>query len=137
MVVNHVVMFQFKPDTDEQLVKQCCDEMLGLKNMCVLASTGKPYIANSKGGKDMSIEGFEVRGHPFPESCLLIGTAQPLTPEQNGFTHVFVVEFDSVADRDYYVKEDKAHHSFVGKWIKSPDSIVSKAMVVDFVPGTF
>ncbi|KAG8420733.1 hypothetical protein J3459_008598 [Metarhizium acridum] len=113
MVVNHVVIFQFKPDASAQSVKQCCDEMLGLKDQCVLASTGKPYIANSKGGKDMSIEGLN-----------------------NGFTHVFVVEFNSVADRDFYVKEDKAHHGFIGKWITSSDAIVSKAMVVDFVPGS-
>ncbi|KID96993.1 stress responsive A/B barrel domain protein, partial [Metarhizium majus ARSEF 297] len=113
MGVNHIVMFQFKPDASAQSVKQCCDEVLGLKDQCVLASTGKPYIARSQGGRDMSIEGFS-----------------------NGFTHVFVMEFDSVADRDFYVNEDKAHHGFISKWISSADGIVSKAMVVDFVPGS-
>ncbi|OAA34858.1 stress responsive A/B barrel domain protein [Metarhizium rileyi] len=112
MGVHHVVIFQFKPDASAQSVKQCCDEMLGLKDQCVLASTGKPYIVSSKGGREMSIEGLH-----------------------NDFTHVFVVEFDSVVERDFYVKEDKAHHGFVGKWITSDDAIVSKAMVVDFVPG--
>ncbi|OAQ72047.1 stress responsive alpha-beta barrel [Pochonia chlamydosporia 170] len=114
MAVDHVVIFQFKPEASAQAVKQCCDEMLGLKEQCLLASTGKPYIVRSKGGKDVSIEGL-----------------------QNGFTHIFVVEFDSVADRDFYVKEDKAHHAFVGKWITSADSIVSKALVMDFAPGSF
>lgn len=46
------------------------------------------------------------------------------------------MEFDSVADRDFYVKEDKAHHGFISKWISSADGIISKAMVVDFVPGS-
>ncbi|KID72278.1 stress responsive A/B barrel domain protein, partial [Metarhizium brunneum ARSEF 3297] len=112
MGVNHIVMFQFKPDASAQSVKQCCDEVLGLKDQCVLASTGKLYIARSQGGKDMSI------------------------PPPNGFTHVFVMEFDSVADRDFYVKEDKVHHGFISKWISSADGIISKAMVVDFVPGS-
>ncbi|KFG80321.1 stress responsive A/B barrel domain protein [Metarhizium anisopliae] len=130
MGVNHIVMFQFKPDASAQSVKQCCDEVLGLKDQCVLASTGKPYIARSQGGRDMSIEGFSVRGATPP-------SGRPDTDSrQNGFTHVFVMEFDSVADRDFYVKEDKAHHGFISKWISSADGIVSKAMVVDFVPGS-
>lgn len=148
MGVNHIVMFQFKPDASPQSVKQvpcapcsphsvtnapqCCDEVLGLKDQCVLASTGKPYIARSQGGRDMSIEGFSVRGATPPPP-----SGRPDTDSrQNGFTHVFVMEFDSVADRDFYVKEDKVHHGFISKWISSADGIVSKAMVVDFVPGS-
>lgn len=66
----------------------------------------------------------------------------PLPPpanrlNQNGFTHAFVVEFASAADRDFYVNEDKAHHAFVDRWIKSADGIAAKAMVVDFAPGSF
>ncbi|KAK2609371.1 hypothetical protein QQS21_002152 [Conoideocrella luteorostrata] len=114
MAINHIVIFGFKPEATPEAIKQCCNEMLGLKDQCVLSSTGKPYITASKGGKDISIEGL-----------------------QNGFTHIFVVEFASDADRDFYVKEDKIHHAFVAKWISSPEAIAAKAMVVDFAPGSF
>ncbi|EHK21793.1 uncharacterized protein TRIVIDRAFT_53297 [Trichoderma virens Gv29-8] len=114
MSVTHIVVFNFKPDASAVSVKQCCDEVIGLKDRCILASTSKPYIANSKGGKDISIEGM-----------------------QNGFTHMFITEFSSVADRDYYVKKDKAHHDFIGKWITATDTIVANAMVMDFVAGSF
>ncbi|GAO15633.1 uncharacterized protein UV8b_04814 [Ustilaginoidea virens] len=114
MPVRHIVLFGFKPDASPDSIKQCCDEMLRLKEQCVLASTGETYITASSGGKDVSIEGL-----------------------QNGFTHAFVVEFASAADRDFYVNEDKAHHAFVDRWIKSADGIAAKAMVVDFAPGSF
>ncbi|XHG00948.1 hypothetical protein AWENTII_004356 [Aspergillus wentii] len=32
--------------------------------------------------------------------------------DQNSFTHAFVAEFESVADRDYYVREDPYHAQF-------------------------
>lgn len=56
---------------------------------------------------------------------------------QDGLTHAFVVEFDSEADRDFYVKQDKAHHAFVEKWFKAKDAPLGKAAVLDFVPGAF
>lgn len=56
---------------------------------------------------------------------------------QNGLTHAFVVEFASVADRDYYVKKDEAHRGFVEKWFTAPGAILAKAVVVDFLPGSF
>lgn len=114
MAVNHVVLFGFKPDASSEAIMQCCHEMLSLKDRCTLASTGKPYIMASKGGKDTSIEGL-----------------------QNGLTHAFVVEFASVADRDYYVKKDEAHRGFVEKWFTAPGAILAKAVVVDFLPGSF
>lgn len=52
-------------------------------------------------------------------------------------THAFVVEFDSEADRDFYVKQDKAHHAFVEKWFKAKDAPLGKAAVLDFVPEAF
>lgn len=52
---------------------------------------------------------------------------------QNGITHGFVVEFASVADRDYYVKTDPAHQAFV----KTLDGLVVKAIVVDFLNGEY
>ena len=46
-------------------------------------------------------------------------------------THVFVVEFNSVEDRDYYVQKDDAHHAY----IKYISEFVTKAIVVDFQDG--
>ncbi|KAG5953065.1 hypothetical protein E4U53_007033 [Claviceps sorghi] len=114
MSVTHVVSIGFKEDATSEAIAQCCQELLDLKHRCILASSQKPYIVSSKGGKDMSIENLS-----------------------NGFTHVFVVEFASVADRDYYVKEDEAHRSFVEKWVTSADGVAAKAMTVDFLAGSF
>lgn len=52
---------------------------------------------------------------------------------KNGITHAFVVEFENVQDREYYVKHDPAHQAF----IKSLDGVVEKVQVIDFTHGTF
>jgi len=52
---------------------------------------------------------------------------------QGGVTHGFTVEFGSMEDRDYYVKEDGAHKVFV----KGLEGLVDKAVVVDFEDGVF
>ena len=46
---------------------------------------------------------------------------------------MFVVEFDSVEDRDYYVKTDPTHQAF----IKHAGTVLEKATVVDFTAGAF
>jgi Stress responsive A/B Barrel Domain len=56
-----------------------------------------------------------------------------LTARQNGFTHSFVMEFESDEDRNYYVHDDPAHQAV----IKSMDGIVEKVQVLDFTPGGF
>jgi len=53
--------------------------------------------------------------------------------KQQGITHAFVVQFDSVEDRDYYVKEDPAHRAFVQALIP----YLAKPYVIDFTPGEF
>ncbi|KAF4505209.1 hypothetical protein G6O67_007181 [Ophiocordyceps sinensis] len=112
MGLHHVVMFSFKADTSAEAVMGACDEMAGLAKACVHPSTAKPYIKSLTGGKDISIEGM-----------------------QNGMTHAFVVEFESVADRDFYVNGDETHRAFVEKYVASEGAIVAKVLVVDFVPG--
>lgn len=52
---------------------------------------------------------------------------------QMGITHAFISEFDSEADRTYYMEQDPAHKAFV----QSLAGIVEKAQVVDFTPGVF
>lgn len=71
---------------------------------------------------------------PFPLTALEgLGCQNALTelPIQHGISHIFVVEFEKEADRDYYVKEDQAHLRFV----KNIGPFVTRAQVLDFVPG--
>jgi TFIIF-interacting CTD phosphatase-like protein len=84
--------------------------MLALKDSCVHPTTQKPYIKSASGGTDNSPEGI-----------------------QNGFTHAFIVEFESTEDRDYYVNDDPSHDEFktlAGK-------VLEKAQVIDFIDGAF
>lgn len=82
--------------------------MLGLRDKCVHPTTKAPYIRTSSGGRNNSIEDVKA-----------------------GYSHGFVVVFESEADRDYYVKEDPAHREFV----KSLEGKVDKVGVVDYAPG--
>jgi len=90
--------------------KKVCARFLALKTNCLHPLTGEAYILSLKGGKDNSPEGM-----------------------QGGVTHGFTVEFGSMEDRDYYVKEDGAHKAFV----KGLEGLVDKAVVVDFEDGVF
>ncbi|GAB1320904.1 hypothetical protein MFIFM68171_11114 [Madurella fahalii] len=110
MSVTHTVLFQFKADAKPEDVKAACDRFLALKETCLHPTSNSIYIKSLKGGKDNSPEGL-----------------------QNGATHGFVVEFDSVEDRDYYVSTDPTHQAFV----KSIGDLVEKAIVVDFVDGVY
>ncbi|KAI3058768.1 hypothetical protein CBS147353_10661 [Aspergillus niger] len=86
------------------------DTMLSLKNKCIHPQSGKPYIISSKGGKECSVEGM-----------------------QNGITHVFIVDFASVEDRNYYAKEDPEHLAFGA----SLGPNVKQVQVVDIEEGVF
>lgn len=54
-----------------------------------------------------------------------------LTICKGGFSHGFVVEFESKEDRDYYVKEDPAHAAY-GKLI---GPLLQNVRVIDYEPG--
>ncbi|KAF2120992.1 stress responsive A/B barrel domain protein [Lophiotrema nucula] len=108
--VTHIVQVSFKSDVSADVIQETCDRMLGLRESCLHPTTQKPYIRASKGGKDCSVEGM-----------------------QNGFTHVFVVEFDSVEDRDYYALKDPKHLEF-GAFI---GTVVSQVQVMDFMSNVF
>ncbi|KAI1114822.1 stress responsive A/B barrel domain-containing protein [Nemania sp. NC0429] len=105
MPVNHLVLFQFKADASAKEVEKIYQDMLSLKDNCLHPTTQNPYIKSLTGGKDNSPEGL-----------------------QNGIQYAFVVEFESEADRDFYVKNDQAHKAFVAN--ASP--IFEKAIVVDY-----
>ncbi|KAI9841863.1 MAG: hypothetical protein M1837_000333 [Sclerophora amabilis] len=110
MGIVHIVMFEFKPGTSPETVKDVCDRMLALKEQCILPTTNKPYIKTSVGGRDNSPEGM-----------------------QHGLTHAFVVEFANEEDRNHYVDKDPAHLDFV----KSIGGVIATAQVIDFAPGVF
>ncbi|RDA85361.1 hypothetical protein CP532_6426 [Ophiocordyceps camponoti-leonardi (nom. inval.)] len=113
-VVNHIVLFRFREGASPESIKQTCSEVMALKDRCLHPTTGRPYIASLTGGRDMSIEGLD-----------------------DGFSHVFVFGFDSVADRDFYVRSDGAHRAFIEAYVSGSGASVEKAMVVDFEPGRF
>ncbi|KAI1434083.1 stress responsive A/B barrel domain-containing protein [Xylaria sp. CBS 124048] len=105
MPINHIVMFQFKDSVSESDAKLLCSNMLALKGACVRGEAEEQYITSLTGGKDMSIEGMQAGHH-----------------------YAFVVQFANQEDRDYYVKEDKAHGTFV----KNTWPYIAKATVVDY-----
>ena len=53
--------------------------------------------------------------------------------EQNGITHAFIMEFETAADRDYYVNEDPVHKEFK----ELAGKVLEKAQVVDFTDREF
>ncbi|KAI4862867.1 stress responsive A/B barrel domain protein [Hypoxylon rubiginosum] len=110
MAVKHLVLFQFKPEAGAESVKESSLRMLGLKDGCIHPTSQKQYIKSLTGGKDNSNEG-----------------------AQNGITHAFVVEFESIEDRDYYVDADPFHQEF--KTFVAP--FVEKVIVVDYSEGVF
>ncbi|KAI0013366.1 stress responsive A/B barrel domain-containing protein [Xylariaceae sp. FL0662B] len=105
MPVNHIVLFQFKADASPQAVAQTCASILALKETCLHPQTQKPYIKSLTGGRDNSKEG-----------------------RQNGIQWAFVVEFDNLDDRDFYVSTDKAHADFKA----GARPIIEKSIVVDY-----
>ncbi|KAI1330473.1 stress responsive A/B barrel domain-containing protein [Xylariaceae sp. FL0255] len=105
MPVNHLVLFQFKADATNEEIKKAFAGMLSLKDSCVRPVTKIPYIKSFTGGKDNSPEGL-----------------------QNGIQYAFVVVFESLEDRDFYVNKDEAHKAFVA----SASPVIEKAIVVDY-----
>lgn len=53
---------------------------------------------------------------------------------QRGYTHIFIVEFASKADRDYYVNEDRVHKEFGGQLGRAAEGNV---LVIDFEDGKY
>ena len=119
--------------------------MLSLKNKCIQPPNNKTYIKSTSGGKDNSPEGLQVCQARFffalsPCSLRLMGSLVvhlwihlKLTFIKNGFTHGFVVEFESEEDRDYYVKHDEAHQAFIA----SLSGLVDGVQALDYVPGKY
>ncbi|PGG97904.1 hypothetical protein GX51_07078 [Blastomyces parvus] len=110
MGVTHIVCFKFKAGVTAEVINETCAKMLALKDNCIHPTHQKPYIKTATGGKDNSPEGL-----------------------QHGFTHAFVSRFETVEDRDYYIKRDPAHLAFVG----GLSGVMDKVQVMDFADGVF
>ncbi|CAH0047333.1 unnamed protein product [Clonostachys solani] len=108
--VFHVVQFKFKSGIGAEKLKDICDQMLGLRQKCIHPTTQKPYIKVSYGGKENSVEGLH-----------------------DGYTHIFIVEFDSTEDRTYYALKDPAH----SEYSKLIGSVAAQVHVVDFTDGVY
>ncbi|KDQ10485.1 hypothetical protein BOTBODRAFT_36189 [Botryobasidium botryosum FD-172 SS1] len=110
MTIVHIVLFQFNSTVDAAATDDIIKRMLALKDQCVRPDTGVLYIKSSIGGLNNSKEKYS-----------------------DGLTHGFVVEFENVQDRNYYVNEDSYHKAFqaftYGK--------IEKVRVIDFTPGEF
>ena len=110
--------------------------MLALKDQCMHPSTNKPYLKTSVGGKDNSPEGIQVgipNHSPFQRRPVLDFYLLNFWILKHGITHGFVVEFENIEDRDYYVTTDPVHQRFV----KSIGEVVEKAQVIDFTPDIY
>ncbi|KAL1999291.1 hypothetical protein VTN02DRAFT_4732 [Thermoascus thermophilus] len=110
MPIVHVVLLRFKPDVAPSVVEATCQQFLSLQERCVRPATQTPYLRSLVGGRENSPEGLA-----------------------NGFTHVFVSEFESEDDRRFYLEEDPAHRALA----TSLGGVVEQVQAVDFVPGVF
>ncbi|KAF8162846.1 hypothetical protein B0H34DRAFT_297343 [Crassisporium funariophilum] len=70
---------------------------------------GSEYILSITGGPDISIEGL-----------------------QKGYNHIYVVQFSSIEDRDFYVKHDVAHAEFAKRLVGAAEGGIDGVAVLDF-----
>lgn len=54
--------------------------------------------------------------------------------KQKGFTHLFVMEFENAADRDYYIGPDPTHQVYKNFLEGIP---VGEVQVLDFTDGCY
>ncbi|RAL15585.1 Dabb family protein [Aspergillus homomorphus CBS 101889] len=109
-MITHIVQLQFKDSISPDRVQEVCSHLVSLKDKCLHPTSQTPYIRSFRAGKQNSPEGIN-----------------------NGITHVFVMEFESEEDREYYLNKDPEHLSFV----KGLGGVLEKVQVVDFTNGVF
>lgn len=99
--VRHVVVFKYKADATDDQINQVTDAFRALQNTI-------PGITSFEYGTNMSPEGHD-----------------------DGFTHVYLVTFESAADRDAYLPHPE--HEKFGALLGELD-ILEDIFVVDYVP---
>lgn len=99
--VRHVVVFKYKADATDDQINQVTDAFRALQETI-------PGITSFEYGTNMSPEGHD-----------------------DGFTHVYLVTFESAADRDAYLPHPE--HEKFGALLGELD-ILEDIFVVDYVP---
>ncbi|GAA5859002.1 hypothetical protein JCM8547_003963 [Rhodosporidiobolus lusitaniae] len=116
-IITHIVSLCYKPSTSSAEKHLVGSRFLALQDQCLLPSSwtaaedqaGKPYLSVT-GGRNNSPEG-----------------------ANKGFEHAWVVTFDSIEARDYYLDTDPVHQDFKA-FVKD---FVEDVFVVDFEAGVF
>ncbi|GAA6062660.1 hypothetical protein JCM10212_000560 [Sporobolomyces blumeae] len=108
-IITHIVSFKYNATSSDSEKHLVASSFLALQDSCLDPQTQRPYLAVT-GGRDNS-----------PERLA------------KGFEHSFVVTFDSVDARDYYVSQDPAHERFK----RLAAQHVQEAFVFDFEAGVF
>ena len=96
-ILRHVVLFKFKEETKEETIIEFEKSFINLKNKIAT-------IRDIEWGRDVSIEGIS-----------------------QGFTHCFLVSFESEKDRDEYIPHPN-HQDFSGQL----GPYLEKVCVVDY-----
>ncbi|CAG9936526.1 unnamed protein product [Clonostachys rosea f. rosea IK726] len=86
--VTHVAIFKIKPSTRAADIHKLANGMMELKEKCIHPIWEKPYIRSIHGGANHAVE------------------------TKFGITHSFIIEFDAVEHRDYYLLTDPAYQKF-------------------------
>ncbi|KAA8909848.1 hypothetical protein FN846DRAFT_941083 [Sphaerosporella brunnea] len=103
--VTHIVAIKFT-QAQAEVAASLTTGFFALKDL-VRNADGEPFILSIRGGPDCSIEGL-----------------------QKGFTHLFVVDFASVEDRDWYVQKDPEHAKFATQLVEAVG--LDNVIVLDF-----
>lgn len=54
--------------------------------------------------------------------------------KQKGYTHLFVMEFENLEDRNYYVSQDPTHQGYIKTLLDLP---IGEVQVLDFTEGGY
>jgi hypothetical protein len=131
-LLTHIVIFQYKRDTDEAQKTAIKEAFLALRNKCLspanFTSPGAPYILSIIAGSNNSSEdpakGYQVSRHADLFAIIFLNIRRQ---------HAYILTFASAEHRDYYVDHDPAHNAF--KLLVGP--LLEKVVVSDFIDGVW
>ncbi|KAE8365650.1 stress responsive A/B barrel domain-containing protein [Aspergillus caelatus] len=86
----HLVLFKFKPEIGITTQQEILREFLSLPQKCK-DSSHNPYITSIRGGVECG------------------------AGSSSGYTHIFIVEFNSMQEREYYKGSDPVHLHFASR----------------------
>ncbi|KAL0633414.1 hypothetical protein Q9L58_007727 [Maublancomyces gigas] len=110
MAVYHIVSLKFAPGTPAENIVESLNGVAGLQKSCIHPTTNLPYIKSFVAGRN--------------------------TVPKAEYTHTFIMEFDSVEDREYYMNLDPAHAAFT-KVITTGEFPLGGAQIMSFSAGDY